>query len=123
MKVLLIEDDRVVVDTIYLVFGVCWPEAELATVELGEMGVAMVMRDEPDIAILDLGLPDLDGLDVLSQIRSFSNIPVAILSARCDPDTISRSFQLGADDYVVKPFDPQDLVSRMKVIIENKQEC
>ena len=75
MKVLLIEDDREIVDAISLAFKIRWPEATLISTRLGQKGVELVESESPDIVILDLGLPDINGFEVLQQIRLFSQVP------------------------------------------------
>ena len=71
----------------------------------------------PNLIILDLGLPDMDGLDVLTQIRQNSNIPVIILSARDQDESVSKALNLGADDYVVKPFSTDVFLARINANI------
>src|SRR5258708_30416940 len=67
-------------------------------------GLAELRRHEPDIVILDLGLPDRDGLEVIRTVRGFSSVPIIVLSSRGDERGKVQAFELGADDYVTKPF-------------------
>jgi two-component system response regulator RegX3 len=71
----------------------------------------------PDLAIIDLGLPGLDGLDVIREIRTHSDVPIIILSARSDETDRVVGLELGADDYVVKPFGPKELVARVRALL------
>lgn len=71
-----------------------------------------------DLIILDLSLPNLDGLDVCRKIKEFSSIPIIISSARSDIDDKIESFDRGADDYLPKPYDPKELVARIKTVIK-----
>jgi DNA-binding response OmpR family regulator len=71
----------------------------------------------PDVVVLDLGLPDLDGTDVLKMIRSITDVPVIIATARDDEDTIVRALDLGADEYVVKPFSGEQLDARIRAVL------
>ena len=80
MKALIIEDDPQIVEAISLAFRIRWPEAELVSSHLGTKGIELVRNDAPDIVILDLGLPDINGFEVLQQIRAFSSIPIIILT-------------------------------------------
>jgi two-component system, OmpR family, response regulator VicR len=114
-KVLIIEDDETIVSLIRLAFQMRWPEAELISANLGEEGLDLVEDEKPDLVILDLGLPDMDGYEVLKQIRLFSSVPIVILTVRGDEDDIIKGLELGADDYIVKPFRQMELLSRLKV--------
>jgi DNA-binding response OmpR family regulator len=71
----------------------------------------------PDLLIVDLGLPGLDGLDVIRQVRSGSDVPIIVLSARSDETDRVVGLELGADDYVVKPFGPKELVARVRALL------
>lgn len=114
-KVLIIEDDDAIVSLIRLAFQMRWPEAQLISASLGEEGLDLVEDEKPDLVILDLGLPDMDGYEVLRQIRLFSSVPIVILTVRGDEDDIIRGLEWGADDYIVKPFRQLELLSRLKV--------
>lgn len=85
----------------------------------GEEGLRLVLGKKPDIVLLDLGLPDRDGGEILSELRSWSSIPVIILSVRNAEDEIVRLLDAGADDYLVKPFSTGELVARMRVAIRH----
>lgn len=117
MKVLIIEDDREIVETISLAFRIRWPEAELVSTHLGEKGVDMVESEAPELVILDLGLPDISGFEVLKQVRLFSTTPVLILTVSADESDIVKGLELGADDYVVKPFKQLELLARVKALL------
>ena len=114
MKVLVIEDDQGVREAISLAFQINWPEAQLVSANLGQTGMEMVKSEAPDVVILDLGLPDMDGFDVLEQIRLFSPVPILILTVRGEKADIDKGLELGANDYVVKPFKPLQLLSRVQ---------
>jgi len=114
-KILIIEDDQSIVDSIGLAFQMDWPEAELISSRLGEEGVDMVEAEDPDIVILDLGLPDVSGFEVLRRVRLFSSVPVIVLTVRADEPDIIRGLEWGADDYIAKPFRQKELLARLKV--------
>jgi two-component system KDP operon response regulator KdpE len=116
MKVLIIEDDRGIVDVISMAFQIRWPEAKLVSTHLGERGIELVESENPDVVILDLGLPDISGYEVLKQIRLFSAVPLLILTVRADEADIVKGLEWGADDYVVKPFKQLELLSRVKAL-------
>lgn len=117
MKVLIIEDDKEIVDAISLAFQIRWPEAKVVSTRLGKRGVEQVESEAPDIVILDLGLPDINGFEVLRQIRLFSNVPIIILTVRAEETDIVKGLEWGADDYIVKPFRQLELLARVKALI------
>lgn len=86
----------------------------------GEEGLQMVMGKKPDVVLLDLGLPDMEGVDVLHALRSWSTVPVVVLSVRNAEEDIVRLLDAGADDYLIKPFNTGELVARMKVAIRHR---
>src|SRR5512142_3139888 len=86
---------------------------EIHDAETGEEGLAGVVAVKPDIVLLDLGLPDKDGRTVLKELRSWSSVPVIILSVRNGEEEIVESLDEGADDYLVKPFNMRELIARM----------
>ena len=120
MKILIIEDDQQIVEAITLAFQIRWPEAKLVSTQQGEKGIELVENEKPDIAILDLGLPDINGYDVLKQIRMFSDIPVLILTARTEESDIVKGLEWGADDYMIKPFRQLELLSRIKALTRRR---
>ena len=120
MKVLLIEDDREIVDAISLAFQIRWPEATLISTRLGQKGVELVESELPDIVILDLGLPDINGFEVLQQIRLFSQVPTIILTVRSDEADIVKGLEWGADDYITKPFRQLEFLARVKALIRRQ---
>jgi DNA-binding response OmpR family regulator len=84
----------------------------------GSYGLKLVTREKPKLVIIDIGLPgEIDGLDVCRQLRATSDVPVVILTARDDEIDRVLGLELGADDYVTKPFSPRELVARVKAIL------
>lgn len=120
MKVLHIEDDLEVVESISLAFEMRWPDIQLVSTHLGEKGIQMVESKAPDIAILDLELPDISGFEVLKQIRLFSDVPIIILTVRAQEADIVKGLEWGADDYMVKPFSQLELLARVKAQIRRQ---
>ena len=120
MKILVIEDDQQIVEAITLAFQIRWPEAKLIATQQGEKGIELVENEKPDIVILDLGLPDINGYDVLKQIRMFSDIPILILTARTEESDIVKGLEWGADDYMIKPFRQLELLSRIKALTRRR---
>lgn len=116
MKVLIIEDDREIVEVVSLAFKIRWPEVKLVSTHLGERGVELVESENPDVIILDLGLVDISGFEVLQQVRLFSAVPILILTVRSDEADIVKGLEWGADDYMVKPFRQLELLSRIRAL-------
>src|SRR3989442_15359256 len=83
----------------------------------GAAALEQVHRGRPDLVVLDLGLPGLDGLDVTRRIRQDSNLPVIMLTARDDEIDKLLGLELGADDYLTKPFSPRELVARVRAVL------
>ena len=94
--------------------------AETKTALNGADGLALLDTEPFDLLILDLMLPDMDGFDILKQIRqnpAFDILPVLILSARADPEDISKGLELGADGYLTKPYLPNTLTGRVRTLL------
>src|SRR5688500_3440776 len=83
----------------------------------GDSALASARGSKPDLMVLDLGLPGRDGLDVAREIRRTSNVPIVMLTARGDEADRVAGLALGADDYVVKPFSPKELVARVRALL------
>ncbi|MEN3368867.1 MAG: two-component system, OmpR family, operon response regulator KdpE [Verrucomicrobiota bacterium] len=83
--------------------------------ETGQAGLEEIVYRKPDIVLLDLGLPDMDGVKVLRRLREWSDVPVLILSVRDEADEKVAALDAGADDYVTKPFDTAELLARVRV--------
>lgn len=121
MRALIVEDDPQTIEAISLIFKLRWPEAELLSTTRGSEVALMVERKSPDVVILDLGLPDIDGIEALKEIRAFSNVPVIIVTARGDSTSQVKGIELGTDDYITKPFDPGVLLARIKNVIAHSR--
>jgi DNA-binding response OmpR family regulator len=87
----------------------------------GEMAVTRARADKPDVVVLDLGLPRRDGIETLREIRRFSNMPVVIVTARGDETDRIVGLEIGADDYMVKPFSPRELVARVRAVLRRTE--
>ena len=116
MEVLIIEDDPTIIESVKITLQLRWSEVNLISTFLGEKGIQLARQEHLDLVILDLGLPDMDGFDVLKQIRTFSDVPVVILSVRKDEINVSKGLELGANDFIPKPFSPGEFVARLKAV-------
>ena len=117
LNVLVVEDIPEVVDAIRLCFSIRWPHAQLVSTGRGADALGLVEAAVPDIVILDIGLPDMSGLDVLSEIRGFSDVPVVIVTAYGEEGQVVKGLEMGADDYIVKPFSFTELMARAKAVL------
>lgn len=115
MKILVVDDERNILEIVeaylavngYLVY----------TSRDGSDALEKVKKIQPDLVVLDLMLPDIDGLTVCKKIRSSSNLPIIMLTAKSSEKDILTGLKLGADDYVVKPFSPKELVARIESVL------
>jgi two-component system KDP operon response regulator KdpE len=112
VKVLLVDDDATLRRT--LAIGLRAEGHEVLIVADGRSALQALREDRPDIVVLDLGLPDLTGVEVLRQLRTWSTIPVVVLSARAESAEKVQALDLGADDYVTKPFGMEELLARIR---------
>ena len=85
----------------------------------GEEGLALAAAEHPDVIILDLGLPDMDGIQVCEQLRQWTQVPIIILSVRSDESDKVKALDRGADDYLVKPFGTEELLARLRVALRH----
>jgi len=93
---------------------------EVSTATGGAAAVASIATDTPDVVVLDLGLPDLDGLDVVQRVRGWSTVPIIVLSADGSDRRKVAALDLGADDYVTKPFSMPELLARVRVALRHR---
>ena len=114
-KILIVDDETQIVDICkdYLKAA----GYETITASDGVQGVALARREKPDLIVLDLMMSEMDGLDVCREIRRESNVPIIMLTARVEETDKLIGLELGADDYITKPFSPRELVARVRVVL------
>ncbi len=117
MTVLLVEDEANIINLVKAIFKSV--DYHLVVAGSGREAVSLVASHPPDIVLLDLGLPDQDGLDVLGRIREFSSVPVIVVSAREQEREKVRAFDLGADDYITKPFGSSEFLARIRTALRH----
>jgi len=117
MKVLVVDDHQTIIDAVTLCINLRWPTAEIQVAYDGESGLETIRDDPPDIVVLDIGLPDMDGFSVLGHLRQFSSVPVVMLTVRDTDIDIARGLEMGADDYITKPFSHVELLARMEAVL------
>ena len=115
MKILVVDDEKLVVKGIK--FNLEHDGYEVVTAFDGESAVALTSSEKPDLVILDLMMPKLDGLEACMQIRAFSNVPIIMLTARSTDMDKLMGFECGADDYVTKPFNILELKARIRALL------
>jgi DNA-binding response OmpR family regulator len=114
MRVLLIEDDPAVAAGI--VDALTGASHEVRHESTGADGIRAARDDSPDLVVLDLGLPDLDGTDVCRTIRTESSVPIIVVSARSEEIDRVLALEMGADDFLVKPFGVRELIARIRAV-------
>ncbi len=117
MKILVVDEAPEVLEAVTVSFNLQWRETEVLGASDGESALRMVERDHPDLLLLDIGMPGMDGYETLRQLREFSDVPVIMLTARDGVLDKVKGLELGADDYVTKPFDHLELLARVKAVL------
>jgi len=115
MKALVVDDDRVLVDVV--AFTLRREGFEIILADDGAKALQRWQEERPDIVVLDVNLPRVDGFTVCQKIRAEENTPIVLLTVRAEEDDIVRGLELGADDYIVKPFSPRQLVARVNAVL------
>ena len=113
--ILVIEDDAPVRNLIVTTLKT--HEYRYLTAKNGAEAILMAASHNPDVLFLDLGLPDMDGIDVIRQVRTWSNLPIIVISARSDDGDKIEALDAGADDYLTKPFSVEELLARLRVTL------
>jgi two-component system KDP operon response regulator KdpE len=118
-SILIIEDDKGVVKLLSIALES--NQFDVSKVSLGKEGLFELSQKSYDMVLLDLGLPDIDGIEVLKEIRKERNLPVIVISARFKEEEKVEALELGADDYLTKPFGVNELVARIKAVFKRYQ--
>jgi len=117
--ILTIEDDRSVSNLINTTLKL--HDYRYLSAADGTQGISLAASNQPDIILLDLGLPDMDGIKVIENIRSWSQIPIIVISARSEDSDKIHALDAGADDYITKPFSVDELLARLRVTLRRLQ--
>jgi DNA-binding response OmpR family regulator len=117
VRVLLVDDDEEMVDAITRGFRLEWPSCAIGTAFDGEAGLRAFAAQNPDMVVLDLNMPNLNGFELVAEIRRLSDVPIIMLSSRPTEDNHIRGLDLGADDYILKPFSIPTLLARVRALL------
>ena len=116
--ILVVEDERSIADAV--AYALETEGLSCTWVGLGQEAIDLLQREPAELVILDVGLPDLNGFDVCRAVRQFSDVPIIFLTARKDEIDRVVGLEIGADDYVVKPFSPRELAARVKAVLRRR---
>ncbi len=117
MKILIVDDNPDLVQALKLGFKLQWPESQVAAADDGERALVVFSEESPDIVLLDIAMPGMNGFEVLRRLRQVSDVPVVMLTVKGDEQDKVRALELGADDYVTKPFGSLELMARIKAVL------
>lgn len=117
MKILVVDDDPDVIEAVSLTFEMRWPGSNILSSPDGDTGIQIVDTEKPALVLLDIGLADMDGFEVCQEIRRFSDVPIIMVTVREKNADIVHGLRVGADDYIVKPFRPIELMARVQSIL------
>ena len=119
INVLIVEDESAIRNLLSTALETNGYNYETAT--NGTMALSLLTKHQFDIILLDLGLPDLDGIDIIKKLRTFSFTPIIVISARSNDDDKITALDIGADDYLTKPFSVEELLARIRSTLRRTQ--
>ena len=117
--ILVVDDDKAIRSLITTTLET--QEYRYHAVSNGMQGILEVASQKPDVLLLDLGLPDMDGIKVIQKVRSWSNVPIIVISSRSEDKDKIQALDLGADDYLTKPFSIDELLARVRVVLRRER--
>jgi len=121
MKVLVVDDDTEIREVVNLCFGLRWPDADVEAAGDAEAGLKLIEQDPPDLVLLDINLPGMDGFEACQEIRRICDVPIVMVSARDNEVDKVRGLEMGADDYITKPFSHLELLARVRAVLRRYQ--
>ena len=121
MKILVVEDDKGITD--YLVPELKHEGFETVVANTGRQGIELFQNEKPDLILLDVMLPELNGIEVLRRIREVSNVPIIMETARGESIDKVNGLNAGADDYIAKPFDIEELIARINAVLRRVNQA
>jgi two-component system KDP operon response regulator KdpE len=121
MKILIVDDEPDVIKVVRMSFQVQEPAWEAIAAYDGEEALEVFEKEQPDLVLLDIRMPEMSGFDVLKELRRFSDVPVIMLTAKANEIDKVMGLNLGADDYITKPFGHMELLARVKAVLRRAQ--
>lgn len=118
-NILVVEDDKPIQNLITATLEI--QEYKYYTAQNGAQALLCAVTHKPDIILMDLGLPDMDGIDIIKKIRTWSVVPIIVISARCDDRDKIEALDAGADDFLTKPFSVEELLARLRATLRRIQ--
>jgi two-component system KDP operon response regulator KdpE len=123
MKILLVDDERDFLKILDMAFQVYRPGYTLVAAHNGKDALAAVTKDSPDLVLLDVMLPDMDGFEICRRIRARSSVPIVLLTAKDREGDIIYGLEVGADDYITKPFSHRELMARIDAVLRRTRSA
>jgi DNA-binding response OmpR family regulator len=121
MRILVVDEEPDVIKLVAMSFRMQQPAWDVLGAQDGPQALEVIEQERPDVVLLDIGLPEVSGFEVLKAIRLFSDVPVFMLTARDDELSKVQGLELGADDYVTKPFSHLELLARVRAVLRRAQ--
>jgi two-component system KDP operon response regulator KdpE len=121
VRILVVDDEPDVVEVIELTFSLQWPGSEVVAAADGESALRLFQAEPPEVVVLDVGLPGMSGFEVCRRLRAISDVPILMLTVRGEEMDRLKGLEFGADDYIVKPFSPLELVARTRAVLRRSQ--
>ncbi len=121
MKILIVDDEPDVIKIVTMSFNLQQPDWQILSARNGETALELADRERPDLVLLDVAMPEMDGFEVLKEIRRFTDTPVIMLTAKDDEMSKVMGLERGADDYVTKPFSHLELLARVRTVLRRVQ--
>lgn len=117
LSILLVEDEKNICD--FISTSLSAQDYRISTAHTGKEALPIITSQCPDLILLDLGLPDMDGIEIIRQVRTWSSVPIIVLSARTQEQEKVRALDLGADDYLTKPIGTSELLARIRTALRH----
>ena len=117
LSILLVEDEKNICD--FISTSLSAQDYRISTAHTGKEALPIITSQCPDLILLDLGLPDMDGMEIIRQVRTWSSVPIIVLSARTQEQEKVRGLDLGADDYLTKPIGTSELLARIRTALRH----
>ena len=117
LSILLVEDEKNICD--FISTSLSAQDYRISTAHTGKEALPIIASQCPDLILLDLGLPDMDGMEIIRQVRTWSSVPIIVLSARTQEQEKVRALDLGADDYLTKPIGTSELLARIRTALRH----